>query len=205
MWMGWLGVAIAISGCASARGRTYGEVTVHEGADRPQGGNTAQLGRSREAIAVIETDVGRGMGFVIDPRGYVITNRHVIEDADHIESISFPDGEPARTYESIQVVYTDPEQDLALLRIRTDDVLPYVPLASRKVVPVGRYLEEHDVVTTFRRGDDKGDWLALDHGNVDRLAVYNAAAGPGAFVGVSSVVRRGQSGGPVLDEAGRAV
>lgn len=205
-WGGTVAVAIvALSGCASVRGRTYGEVTVHEGADNPRGGNTAQLGRSRQAIAVIETDVGRGMGFVIDPHGYLITNRHVIEDADHIESVSFPDGEPARTYESIQVVYTDPEQDLALLRIRTDDELPYIPLASRKIVPVGRYLEEEDVVTTFRRGDDKGDWLALDHGSVDRLAVYNAAAGPGAFVGVSSSVRRGQSGGPVLDEAGRAV
>ncbi len=203
-----LGVAVLLaagSGCASARGRTYGDVTVHEGADHPRGGNTAQLGRSRQAIAVIETDVGRGMGFVIDPRGYVITNRHVIEDADHIESVSFPDSEPARSYESIQVVYTDPEQDLALLRIKTTDTLPYLPLATRKVLPVGRYLHEHDAVTTFRRGDEKGGWLSLDHGTVERLAVYNPAAGPGAFVGVSAAVQRGQSGGPVLDEAGRAV
>jgi S1-C subfamily serine protease len=203
-----LGVAVAIAslgGCAATRGRTYGEVTVHEGPNRPRGGSNAQLARSRQAIAVIETDVGRGMGFVIDPRGYVITNRHVIEDADHIESVSFPDGEPARTYESIKVVYTDPEQDLALLHIQTTDVLAYIPLATRKVVPVGRYLEEEDLVTTFRRGDEDGDWLSLDRGAVERLAVYNPAAGPGAFVGVSAPVHRGQSGGPVLDDAGRVV
>jgi len=204
-WWG-LGVAVLVaSGCASGRGRTYGDVTVHEGVDHPRGGPDAQLGRSRQAIAVIETDVGRGMGFVIDPRGYVITNRHVIEDADHIESVSFPDGEPARSYESIQVVYTDPEQDLALLHIKTTDELPYVPLATRKVLPVGRYIHEEDRVTTFKRGDEKGDWLGLDRGTVERLAVYNPAAGPGAFVGVSAGVQRGQSGGPVLDEAGRAV
>lgn len=154
---------------------------------------------------MIETDVGRGMGFVIDPSGYLITNRHVIEDADHVVSVQFPELAPARTYESIQVVYTDPEHDLALLRVHADEPLPFVPLATRKVLPVGRYLHESDPISTFRRGDAEGQLLALDRGTVERLAVYNAAAGPGAFVGMSAPIRRGQSGGPVLDEAGRAV
>ncbi|MBX7082190.1 MAG: serine protease [Nannocystaceae bacterium] len=197
--------ALTLGACASARPRAFGDVTVREGSDHPRGGGESQLSRSRRGVAVIETDVGRGMGFVIDPSGYLITNRHVIEDADHIVSVSFPDLEPSRSYEGISVVYTDPEQDLALLRIQTDDELPYVPLATRKIVPVGRYLHETDDVLTFRRGDDGGEWLSLDRGKVDRLAVYNPVAGKGAFVGVSAPIQRGQSGGPVLDDAGRAV
>ncbi|MBK8237234.1 MAG: trypsin-like peptidase domain-containing protein [Deltaproteobacteria bacterium] len=196
---------VGLSGCAASRARTFGDVIVHEGSTRPRGGAPSQLSRSRQAVAVIETDVGRGMGFVVDPNGYLITNRHVIEDADHIVSVSFPEIEPSRTYEGVSVVYTDPEHDLALLQIETDDELPYLPLATRKVVPVGRYLHETDDVLTFRRGDEGGEWLSLDRGKVDRLAVYNPVAGKGAFVGVSAPIQRGQSGGPVLDDAGRAV
>jgi hypothetical protein len=198
---------VAATGCASVRGRHLGEVTVTEGAEHPRGGPAGQLDRSRQAIAVIETDIGRGMGFVIDPSGFLITNRHVIEDADHIVSVSFPELDPPQTYESVQVVYTDPDEDLALLRVTTSEPLPFVPLATRKVQPVGRYLHESDRVTTFRRDGDgpgPGD-LVREHGEVEKLSVFNPAAGPGAFVGVTSPIQRGQSGGPVLDAVGRAV
>lgn len=199
-----LASSLGPAACASTRGRDFGEVSVREGASHPRGGGEAQVHRSRQGIAVIETDVGRGMGFVIDPSGYLITNRHVIEDADHIVSVEFPELDPPRTYESIQVVYTDPEHDLALLHVTADEPLPWVPLATRKVVPVGRYLQETDVISTFRRAGDH-EVFALDRGTVQRLAVYNEAAWPGAFVGVTAPIRRGQSGGPVLDDVGRAV
>ena len=204
---GFLVLTLVASACATTRGRDYGEVTVREGAAHPRGGAQAQVDRSRKGIAVVETDVGRGMGFVIDPSGYLITNRHVIEDADHIVSVQFPELSPPRTYESIQVVYTDPEHDLALLKINAEEPLPFVPLATRKVLPISRYLAVADPITTFRRSDGEGivELLSFDHGKVADLAVYNASAGPGAFLGVSAPIRRGQSGGPVLDDAGRAV
>lgn len=156
---------------------------------------------------MIETDIGRGMGFVIDPSGYLITNRHVIEDADHIVSVQFPEMPAPNSFESIQVVYTDPEKDLALLHVNAGVPLPFVPLATRKVLPISRYLAEADGITTFRRPDGEGipELWSFDHGKVDDLTVYNEAAGPGAFLGVTAPIRRGQSGGPVLDDVGRAV
>jgi len=198
-------LSLVATACATSRSRDFGEVSVREGASHPTGGAKAQLDRSRGGIAIIETDVGRGMGFVIDPSGYLLTNRHVIEDADHVVSVVFPEIHPTRRYESIQVVYTDPEHDLALLRVTTTEPLPYVPLATRRRLPVARYLAESDPVSTYRRpqGDDR--ILGLDRGVIDRLAVFNPAAGPGAFLGVSAPIRRGQSGGPVLDDVGRAV
>jgi hypothetical protein len=202
--LAWLGVVVAATGCAG-RVRDVGGVEIQEGALRPRGGAEAALLRSSTAIGIIETDYGRGMGFVIDERGYLVTNRHVIEDADHIESVRFPQQDPPKVYESISVVYTDPDEDLALLRIHTDDELPYIPLATRKLLPVGRYVHESDPVVLFKRADDEGKSLAADRGRVKRLAVYNPAAGPGAFVGVTSPVQRGQSGGPVLDPQGRAL
>jgi S1-C subfamily serine protease len=198
---------LAATGCATTRGRDYGDVTVREGAAHPRGGGEAQVDRSRRGIAIVETDIGRGMGFVIDPSGYLITNRHVIEDADHVVSVQFPELSPPQSYESVQVVYTDPDRDLALLKINAEASLPYVPLATRKVLPTSRYLAVADTITTFRRPDGEGivELLSFDRGEIDDIEVYNAAAGPGAFLGMSAPIRRGQSGGPVLDDVGRAV
>lgn len=165
----------------------------------------AMIRASTAAVAVVETDVGRGMAFVIDPAGYLITNRHVVEDGDHVESVVFPSRDPDRRFESVEVTYVDPVRDLALLRVHTDEPLPYLPLASRKAEPVSRYLSKLDPVVLLARDPDPDDGLVVRRGKVHRLSVFNPAAGPTPFVAVTSDVRQGQSGGPVLDKHGRAV
>lgn len=168
----------------------------------------AAILRSANAVAIIETDGARGMGFVVDPSGYLITNRHVIEDADHIEGVVFPARDPARVFGSVHVVYIDPEHDLALLHVRSPEPLVALPLATDAAAPVSSYLSPSDPVVLMQReatGEGAEPILALQHGHVSSLAVENPAAGPGSFVGVTPDVRQGQSGGPVLDRHGRAV
>jgi Trypsin-like peptidase domain len=167
----------------------------------------AAIQRSAAAVAIIETDIARGMGFVVDPSGYLITNRHVVEDADHIEGVVFPARDPSRVYGSVRVVYIDPLRDLALLHVHSSEPLPALPLATDGMVPVSSYLASDDPVVLMLReaGVGQDAALALQRGFVSGLTVENPAAGPGAFVGVTSDVRQGQSGGPVLDRHGRAV
>ncbi len=168
----------------------------------------AAILRGAAAVAIIETDVARGMGFVIDPSGYLITNRHVIEDADHIQGVVFPARDPTRVYGSVRIVYIDPVRDLALLHVHSPEPLTALPLATGVMAPVSRYLATDDPVVLMRReaaGPDSEASLSLQRGRVSGLDVENAAAGPGMFVGVTSEVRQGQSGGPVLDRHGRAV
>lgn len=187
----------------------YGGVEVLEGSLRSAKRAEAAILRSAPAVAIIETDVARGMGFVIDPSGYLITNRHVIEDADHIEGVVFPARDPSRVYGSVRVVYIDPEHDLALLHVHSPEPLAALPLATSAIVPVSRYLATDDPVVLMQRevaaGLGSEPALALQHGQVSGLAIENPAAGPGVFVGVTPAVRQGQSGGPVLDRHGRAV
>lgn len=163
--------------------------------------------RSYAAVVTIETNVGRGMGFVVDPAGYIVTNRHVIEDADYLQGVLFPNVDPGRMYESVRVVYSDPVWDLALLHVKADGPLPHLPLATQRPVPVGRYLAAADPVVVLEQGGSKrvNPGLVVRRGKVAELAAYNPAAGPGAFVGVTTDVVSGQSGGPVLDAQGRAV
>ncbi len=201
------------AGCAS-RPKAYAEVSVVSAARHRSVSNDGLVQRAEAAVAVVETPSGRGLGFVVDPRGYVVTNRHVVEDASHVESVAFPAHDPPRTYHSVEVVYTDPARDLALLRVHTDDDLPRLPLAARKPAPVGRYLGPDDpvVLVEFQHPteddpipDPTTAHFVTHNASVTTLGAVNHAAGPGQFVGIDADVKRGQSGGPVLDRHGRVV
>ena len=67
-----------------------------------------------------------GSGFVISEDGYIVTNNHVIEGADEISIEFFPgEGQPAEQLEA-EVVGTDPNTDIALLKVEPDGQLKYV-------------------------------------------------------------------------------
>ncbi len=72
-----------------------------------------------------------GSGVIVSPDGYVLTNHHVINGADQIQ-VALRDGRETLA----EVVGTDPESDLAVLRITLDD-LPIIELADSKEVAVG--------------------------------------------------------------------
>ncbi len=201
------------AGCAS-RPKAYAEVSVVSAARHRSVTNDVLVARAEAAVAVVETPSGRGLGFVVDPRGYVVTNRHVVEDASHVESVTFPAHDPPRTYHSVEVIYTDPERDLALLEVHTDDDLPRLPLAARKPGPIGRYLDPADpvVLVEFQHPteddaipDPSTAHFVAHNASVTTLGATNPVAGPGQFVGIDADVKRGQSGGPVLDRHGRVV
>ena len=103
-------------------------------------------------------------------------------------------------------MYTDPEHDLALLKVTAPEPLPHLPLATRKSKPVRRYLSTKDPVFLLRYDDEHEDpKLEALNATVSTLGVYNSSAGPGPFVGLKTDVQKGQSGGPVLDRQGRVV
>lgn len=197
--------------CASAH--ELNGVRVLEGAKRRSLEPGAVAERSVGAVGVVVTDTGRGLGFVIDPGGYMITNRHVVEDADYIEMVSFPGLDPAPEFTQVEIIYIDPVRDLALLHIASDEPLPYLALATGKRAPASHYVAERDAVVLLSRevGPEEAAELEQDPGllahtgRVERLEVYNPTVGPGPYLGVSAQIEQGQSGGPVLDRFGRAV
>ncbi len=163
---------------------------------------------------MVSTDIGRGLAFVVDPRGYLLTNRHVVEDADYIDGIVFPALQPARKFSSVRIVYIDPVRDLALLKVEVDTPLTALPLAATKSGPVAGYLQLDDPILLLTRVSETGTGNKDDHtqpgyiartGKVRELEVFNPGVGPGAFFGLTQNVQRGMSGGPVLDRYGRAV
>jgi serine protease Do len=76
-----------------------------------------------------------GSGFLIDPRGYILTNYHVIEDADYLESVVLPGG---RVLEA-EFIGADPRTDVAVLKAEGED-LPFVTFGDSDDLMIGEWV-----------------------------------------------------------------
>ncbi len=78
--------------------------------------------------------VGSGSGVIINDKGYIVTNNHVIDNADDLE-VTLHDN---RTYKAT-VIGTDPSTDLALIQIKAQN-LPTVPLVNSEDIKIGEWV-----------------------------------------------------------------
>ncbi len=133
-----------------------------------------------------------GSGFIIDPRGYIVTNNHVVANADKV-TVIFQDhsSHPAK------VVGRDVRTDLALLKIDTKKPLPYVSWGNSSKVKVGDW-----VVAV---GNPFGLGGTVTAGIVSALG-RNINEGPyDDFLQIDAPINRGNSGGPTFDLEGQVV
>ena len=78
---------------------------------------------------------GAASGVIFDERGYILTNNHVVDGAKDIE-VKLSDGREF-SGKDVEVIGTDPETDLAVLKIKAKDPLPVAKFASSEEVKVG--------------------------------------------------------------------
>ena len=79
--------------------------------------------------------IGMGSGVIVSSDGYIITNNHVIENASEIE-VTTNDN---KVYDA-ELVGTDPSADIAVLRINSDQVFPYVRFADSDLTRIGEWV-----------------------------------------------------------------
>ncbi len=82
-----------------------------------------------------EKRVGTGSGVIVSPDGLIITNYHVIEDASEIEVTSNKN----KTYMA-EIIGSDPATDLAVLKIKTNESLPFIPFGDSELARVGEWV-----------------------------------------------------------------
>jgi serine protease Do len=133
-----------------------------------------------------------GSGFIVSEDGFVVTNNHVIEHADEIEVV-LQDG---TRYEAT-VQGRDPKTDLALLKVDTDDDLPFVVLGSSESAEVGDWVLA--VGNPFGLGGTVTAGIISARGR-------DIQAGPfDDFLQIDAPINRGNSGGPLFDASGRVI
>ncbi|WP_295042923.1 Do family serine endopeptidase [uncultured Paracoccus sp.] len=132
-----------------------------------------------------------GSGFVISADGFIVTNNHVIEGADEIE-IEFYSGEtlPAT------VVGTDPNTDVALLKVESGDPLPFVEFGNSDDARVGDWV--------LALGNPLGQGFSASSGivsarNRELSGTYDD------YLQTDAAINRGNSGGPLFNLKGEVV
>src|SRR5262249_23250599 len=131
---------------------------------------------------------GMGTGIVIDPRGYIVTNYHVVEDVNVIR-VRLSDG----TSQSALVLARSHEADLALLKIDVARPLPVMPLGTAQDVMVGE--------TVVAIGNPYGYEHTVSQGVVSavkRDVTLNKDISYRSLIQTDASINPGNSGGPLL-------
>ena len=82
-----------------------------------------------------EKRIGTGSGVIVSPDGLIITNYHVIENASEIEVTSNKN----KTYVA-EIIGSDPNTDLAVLKIKTEETLPFIPFGDSEMAKIGEWV-----------------------------------------------------------------
>ncbi|MPT51043.1 MULTISPECIES: Do family serine endopeptidase [Delftia] len=136
-----------------------------------------------------QEQAGLGSGVIISPDGYILTNNHVVEGADDIE-VTLTDSRQAKA----QVIGTDPETDLAVLKIALDK-LPVIVLGNSDQIDVG------DRVLAI--GNPFGVGQTVTSGIVSALGRSQLGINTFEnFIQTDAAINPGNSGGALVDVSG---
>ncbi len=135
---------------------------------------------------------GSGSGFIIDASGLLLTNYHVIEGADRI-TVTLSDGRALMA----TVVGVDPAIDIALLQVPAGDPLPFTTFGDSDALRVGEWV--------CAIGNPLNYVHSVTVGVVSYLGRKIFDPSLDAFIQTDAMISFGNSGGPLLDAAGRVV
>jgi serine protease Do len=138
---------------------------------------------------------GMGTGLVIDQRGYIVTNHHVIDEVNSLR-VRLADG----SSHGARVIARDPETDLALIKIEVPQALPVAPLGTSSDLMVGE--------TVIAIGNAFGYEHTVTTGIVsaiNRDVALNKDMSYKALIQTDASINPGNSGGPLLNVMGEVI
>ncbi len=170
--------------------RTDDEGVVPEGSPFEDFFNNAPGGERRSSAL--------GSGFVISADGFIVTNNHVIEGADEIEIEFFPgDGQPSELLPA-ELIGTDPNTDIAVLKVTYDEPLQFVEFGDSDAVGsrVGDWV--------MAMGNPLGQGFSVSAGIVS--ARNRSLQGTyDDYIQTDAAINRGNSGGPLFNMDGDVI
>ena len=133
-----------------------------------------------------------GSGFIIDPNGYVVTDDHVLENADSV-IVTFHDASQHRAH----IIGRDALTDLALLKIDAPRPLPYVRWGDSDAARVGDWVLA--IGNPFGLDDTVSSGIISARGRDIHSGPYDD------FLQIDASINRGNSGGPTFDLRGKVI
>ena len=151
-------------------------------------------GMGREQTIRTQPRVGFGSGVILSKDGYIVTNNHVIADADEI-TVTLNDNRtlPAR------LVGTDENTDLALIKVESDTDLEFLPVGDSDALKIGEWVlavgNPFNLTSTVTAG--------IVSAKARSLGVYNG--GIESFIQTDAAINQGNSGGALVNARGELV
>jgi serine protease Do len=152
---------------------------------------TAQVPSHEELYAVTPSHRGNGMGtgVILDPRGYIVTNHHVVEDVNVIR-VRLND----KSSHLARVMARDRENDLALLKIETTQKLPVIQIGTSSDIMVGERVIAIGNAYGYEHTVSIGVVSAINRDvSLNREISYKS------LIQTDACINPGNSGGPLLN------
>ncbi len=139
-----------------------------------------------------QAQIGTGSGVIISPDGYIVTNNHVIQGANDLE-ITLNDN---RTFKA-DLIGTDSKTDIALLKIKTDEKLPFAVFGDSDAINVGEWV--------LAVGNPYNLNSTVTAGIVSAKARNLSNTGIQSFIQTDAAVNPGNSGGALVNSRGELI
>jgi len=136
---------------------------------------------------------GSGSGVIIDPQGHIVTNNHVVGEANEVE-VRLSD----KTKFIAQVIGKDPDTDVALLKVVTDRSLPYASFGDSGTVKVGQWVLAVGNPFGLDRTVTLGVVSGMGRDNMNLSRYEN-------FIQTDASINPGNSGGPLFNMQGQII
>jgi serine protease Do len=156
--------------------------------DRFFGGQGGDAGPIRERSL--------GSGVIVDPKGYIVTNRHVVEKADRIRVKLMDD--PPGTLHDAKVIGTDQETDLAVIKIDVNRALPVAKIGNSDGMQVGDWVLAIGSPFGLQESVTAGIVSAKGRNIVPNRQFQS-------FIQTDAAINPGNSGGPLVNMNGEVV
>ena len=138
--------------------------------------------------------IGTGSGVIVSPDGYIITNNHVIEDSNEIE-ITTNDN---KSYQA-KIIGTDPDTDIAVLKINSNKKLPYVFFGDSDATQIGEWVlavgNPFNLNSTVTAGI-----ISAKSRDLNKRDGVNES-----YIQTDAAVNRGNSGGALVNTSGELI
>ena len=151
-------------------------------------------GMGREQTIKTQPRVGFGSGVILSKDGYIVTNNHVIDNADEI-TVTLNDNRTLRA----RLIGTDEKTDLALIKVESDSDLEFLPIGDSDALKVGEWVlavgNPFNLTSTVTAG--------IVSAKARSLGVYNG--GIESFIQTDAAINQGNSGGALVNANGELV
>jgi serine protease Do len=148
-----------------------------------------------------------GSGFIVDSRGYIITNNHVVDKADKIfvKLSNDPDGGPGDQGHPAKVIGVDKDTDIAVIKIDTKEPLPTIKLGNSDGAQVGDWVLALGSPFSLSKTVTAGIVSAKNRSIDEAGPNGGAPAQFQKFIQTDAAINPGNSGGPLVDLAGQVI